>query len=140
MPPSDAEQDTTSHAVAGQSLATAAEALYLANLLVLPGIAFVILMFLFLRRARTAPPLARCHLRQTVSASIWAGIMLLLVNGLIILLGGYASSTTWIIVILYFTTVHASLVLLGTVGLAKAMAGRPFVFPLIGRPCPEFDA
>ncbi len=139
MPPLDAEQDNLQHEAAGQPLATAAEALYLANLLVLPGIAFVILMFLFLRRAQTTSPLARCHLRQTVSASIWAGIMLLLVNGLIIVLGGYESSTTWIIVILYFTTVHASLVLLGTVGLAKAMAGRPFVFPLIGRPCPEFD-
>ena len=63
--------------------------------------------------------------------------MLVLVNGLIIFLGGYNSPSTWIVVILYFTTVHAALVLLGTFGLARAMAGKHFHFPFVGRPCLE---
>jgi hypothetical protein len=39
-------------------------------------------------------------------------------------------------VILYFTFCHSTLVLLGIVGLAKAMAGQCWQFPLVGRPLP----
>ena len=121
----------------GQSLAVTAEALYLTNLLALPGIAFVILLWLFWRHRNSAPTLARCHLRQTVVASIWAGVMLVVVNVLIILLGGYTAASTWVVVILYFTTVHATLVLLGTLGLARAMAGKHYHYVLVGTACPE---
>ena len=56
-------------------------------------------------------------------------------NLAIILLGGYTAPSTWVIVILYFTTAHSTLVLLGVMGLAKAMAGKNYVYPLVGRPC-----
>jgi hypothetical protein len=134
LPPSDAERD-----IPGSTLATVAEALYLLNLLLLPIVAFVLLLWLYRKHIRSAAPLARCHLRQTLSASLWAGALLVLANGAIIVLGGYHAHYTWVIVVLYFTTAHASLVLLGTLGLAKAMAGRPYVYPLIGRPCPEIS-
>ena len=39
---------------------------------------------------------------------------------------------SWVALILYFTTIHATLVLLGMFGLARAMNGQPFRFPLIG--------
>jgi uncharacterized Tic20 family protein len=39
------------------------------------------------------------------------------------------------IVIIYFTTCHSTLVLLGVLGLAKAMAGQKYIYPLLGRPC-----
>lgn len=120
---------------AGATLAVTAEVLYLVNLLLVPGITFVILLVIYLRNSKTAPPLARCHLRQTFAASLWAGVLLVLVNGLILALGGYQAPATWVVLILYFTTCHASLVLLGVLGLAKAMAGQPYRFPLIGRPC-----
>ena len=136
MPLSDAET-TTDVAQPGYPVAVAAEVLYLTNLLVVPGLAFLVLIWLYWRERNTAPPLARCHLVQTLSASIWAGIMLVVANVLIILLGGYDSPNTWMIVIIYFTTAHASLVLLGTVGLARAMAGKHFHYPLVGRPCVE---
>jgi 4-hydroxybenzoate polyprenyltransferase len=123
--------------VPGQALAVVAEALYLANLLVLPGLAFAVLLVLYLQRVRQAPPLAACHLRQTFVASLWAGVVLVVINGLIIVFGGGDSPITWLLVIIYFTTVHASLVLLGTLGLARAMAGKHFHFPLIGPACPE---
>ena len=54
----------------------------------------------------------------------------------IMLLGGYSGAHTWVLVILYFTVCHSTLVLLGVVGLAKAMAGQCWRYPLIGRPLP----
>lgn len=120
---------------AGQALAVTVEVLYLINLLLLPGLAFMVLLILYLRHIKHAPPLAVCHLRQTMSASLWAAIVLIAVNVLIVTLGGFTSSWTWLIVILYFTLCHSALVLLGTMGLAKAMAGKVYRFPLVGRPC-----
>ena len=133
MPPS--EPKPASAQPAGQSLAIAAEVLYLVNLLLVPGVAFMLLLFLYFKHVNTAPPLARCHLRQTFVASIWAGIILVIVNLAIIMLGGYTSSWTWVVVVLYFTICHASLVLVGSIGLARAMAGQNFRYPLLGRPC-----
>lgn len=131
MPASaDSEQETP-----GQSLAVWAETLYLANLLLAPGLAFLMLLWLYFKRGAEMPALARCHLRQAISASIWAGVLLVIANLLIILLGGYAAPKTWMIVIIYFTTCHSTLVLLGVLGLAKAMAGQEYVYPLVGRPC-----
>jgi hypothetical protein len=105
-------------------LAVRAEALYLLNLLVIPGLGFLLLCWLYWRNHDTAPPLARHHLRLTLIASLAAGVLLVLVNGLIILLGGYQAGSTWVIVVLYFTIIHSSLVLLGAYGLIKAMNGQ----------------
>ena len=116
----------------GQGLAIAAESLYLINLLLLPGLAFLLLLGLYGRYRRTAPPLGRLHLQQTLSASLWAGGLLVIVNLLIIALGGYDVASTWVIVILYFTTVHATLVLLGILGLVRSLAGQTFRYPLVG--------
>jgi uncharacterized Tic20 family protein len=118
----------------GQGLAVLAESLYLANLLLAPGLAFGVLLYLYSRHAGSAPLLARCHLRQTLSASLWAGALLILVNLLILLLGGYRAAYTWLLVILYFVVCHTALVMLGMFGLAKAMAGQCFRYPLVGRP------
>jgi len=119
----------------GQALAVTAEALYIANLLLMPGLCFIILLRLYFKHQASAPALAVCHLRQTVSASIWAGILLIVANLAIFLLGGYTSANTWTVAIIYFTTCHSTLVLLGILGLAKAMAGQNFVYPLVGKRC-----
>lgn len=121
----------------GQTLAVAAEALYLTNLLLLPGLAFLALFALWAKHRRTAPSLARCHLRQTIAASLWAGALLIIANAAILLLGGYHQPSTWVVVILYFTVFHSTLVLLGVLGLAKALAGQLHVYPLIGRRCDD---
>ena len=128
MPPSDADPAPPE----GQGLAVAAESLYLVNLLLVPGVAFVILLVLYLRHRGSAPALARGHLQQTLIASLWAGLLLVLVNGLILWLGGYDQASTWMVLLLYFVSCHAALVLLGVVGLARAMAGKPYRYPLIG--------
>lgn len=135
MPPSVPETGRSSSS--GQTLAITAEVLYLVNLLLVPGLAFVMLLVIYFRNIRQAPALAACHLRQTVSASLWAGVILVIVNLVIILEGGYDWEWTWVIVILYFTICHTTLVLLGTLGLVYAMNGKPFRYPLIGRPCHE---
>lgn len=121
--------------IPGQRLAAWAEALYLSNLLIAPGLAFLILLWLYFRRSADTPALAVCHLRQTIFASILAAVLLLTISLVILQLGGLASATTWIIAILYFITCHAALVLLGVLGLTKALAGQKFSYPLTGKRC-----
>jgi len=121
--------------VPGYTLAVASEAIYLVNLMLAPGLAFLVLCVVWWRFHRSAPPLARCHLAQTMSASLWAGALLVAANGLIIAIGGYDAPGTWVVVVLYFTACHSSLIFFGAVGLARAMSGRTYRFPLVGRPC-----
>lgn len=118
--------------IPGRATAVVAEALYLANLMLIPGLGFVALLVLWWRERKHAPELARGHLRQTVAASLWAGVLLVAANAAIILLGGYHSAYTWIVVVLYFTTCHSTLIFCGAIGLSRALAGKPFRFPLIG--------
>lgn len=127
MPPSE-------NSVPGQGLAVAAESLFLANLLVAPVFAFVALAWLRLGHP-DAPPLARCHLDQAFFVSLWGGILLVAASAALVAFGGLAWEWTWVVVILYFTTVHSTLIVFGLLGLAKAMAGRAYVYPLIGPRC-----
>jgi uncharacterized Tic20 family protein len=133
----DNPKSQTESEVPGQNLAIWAETLYLVNLLLAPGVAFLALLWLYNGRKADTPPLALCHLRQAIRASIWAGGLLVIANALILLLGGYTAPKTWMIVIIYFTTCHSTLVLLGVLGLAKALAGQQYVYPLVGRPCSD---
>lgn len=119
---------------AGQTLAVTAETLYLVNLLLAPGLAFLLLLLLSLARRKEAPALAVNHLSQTVGASMVGGVLIVLVIGLIVFLGGFDSGYTWMVVILYFTFVHSSLIFMGVFGLVKALNGQHFVYPLIGEP------
>lgn len=120
---------------ANRRLAVAAEGLYLANLLIAPGLAFLILLWLWRRsmaKGQPADPLARCHLRQTLVASLWAGALLLGLGLAILLIGGLHAMGSWMLLILYFICVHSALVLFGLIGLSRALAGQSFRFPLIG--------
>ncbi|KAA3651057.1 MAG: hypothetical protein DWQ11_15150 [Proteobacteria bacterium] len=129
--------DPTSEAVAeeNQALAVAAESLYLVNLMIVPGVGFLGIAWLWFTKRKQAGALARCHLDQVFFASLWAGLLLVVANAAIILLGGYDSPNTWVVAILYFTTCHTTLIFFGAIGLARALAGKPYRFPLIGRPC-----
>lgn len=120
----------------GTAVAVAAEGLFLANLLLVPGLAFALLLGLWWKRRGDAPPLAAAHLAQTLSGSLWAGVLLVVANGLILLLGGYRGPYVWVVVITYFTVCHSALVVFGAYGLAKAMAGQCWRYPLVGRPLP----
>jgi uncharacterized Tic20 family protein len=132
MPPWAPDPTPPARTVPGQGLAVAAESLYLVNLLLVPGLAFAVLVWVYLRQRHKAPPLAINHLGQTLSASLWAGVLLVAANGAILVLGGYTGPYTWVVVIVYFTVCHSTLVLLGIAGLAKAMAGQRWRYPLVG--------
>ena len=88
---------------AGKKLAVTAETLFLVNLLIAPGLAFVILLVLYLRSRAQATPLALNHLSQTTGVSLIGGGLIVCVSVLMILLGGFDSGYTWMVVILYFT-------------------------------------
>ncbi|MFZ6771332.1 hypothetical protein ACO0LB_01315 [Undibacterium sp. SXout7W] len=117
---------------ADRRIAIEAELLYLLNLLLLPGFAFVMLLWLAHQHRDRISTLARCHLRQTIFASLWAGTLLLLVTVIIIALGGFQSPMTWVVLILYFICCHSLFILLGVFGLSRAMAGQPYIYFLPG--------
>ena len=119
----------------GQSLAVLAESLYLVNLMLAPGLAFIAIAWLWLTRRDGAPALARCHLDQTFFVSLWGGVLIVGANAAVLLIFGWDWEWTWVFVIMYFTCIHSTLILLGMLGLAKAMAGKPYVYPWIGRRC-----
>ena len=121
---------------AGQNLAVLAEALYLINLLLLPGLAFALLLGLWLKYKGNAPPLARQHLKQATFVSLVGGLLIVTLSGLVLALGGLDWEWTWVMLILYFTCIHSTLVLFGMYGLIKAMSGQIWRFPLIG---PKID-
>ena len=122
----------------GKRLAVAAESLYVLNLLLFPVIAFTILLYLFLRHRTSAPPLARNHLEQAVGASLWLGAFFTLLAVLVVMLDGQgiAQVSLWMLVVIVFTIVHATMVLLGVFGLSRAMAGRCYRYPLVGKALP----
>ena len=120
----------------GAGTAITAESLYLVNLLLAPGLGFLLLLWMWWWSREQAPPLAASHLSQTLSGSLWAGMLLVVANGLILLLGGYRGPHVWVVVITYFTFCHSMLVMFGAYGLSKAMAGQCWRYPLIGRPLP----
>ncbi|WP_025918261.1 cytochrome c oxidase subunit III [Herminiimonas sp. CN] len=113
-------------------VAVQAEALYLVNLLLAPGLGFIGLLWLARRHANDKSELTRCHLRQTIVASLWAGALLMAVTLLIVLLGGFHNPATWIVLILYFVCCHSVLILFGVLGLAHAMSRQLYIYPLIG--------
>jgi uncharacterized Tic20 family protein len=117
----------------GKTLAVAAETLYLVNLMLLPGVAFLALLVLYLARRQHAAPLAVNHLAQTTGVSLIGGALLVTVSAAVILLVGRDTAATWVLVILYFTFIHSTLILLGVLGLVRALSGQHYRFPLLGR-------
>ena len=138
MLPSD-NQPADNTRVDGQGLAVLAESLYVANLLILPFAAFLALVIVFLKKHGSAPPLGRSHLEQTIAASIGIAIMFFACAGIIVLLRswGLQDVGVWIIVVIVFTIIHATMVLFGVLGLAKAMAGKCWRYPLFGTALPS---
>ena len=137
MPHSD-EHPGDEPGAAGQRLAVLAESLYVANLLILPFLAFAMLVVVYLTKRSHAPPLAKSHLDQTVFASIGIAVMFIVCAGIIIGLRswGLEDVGVWVIVVILFTILHATMVLLGVLGLAKAMAGKCWRYPVFGKKLP----
>jgi len=118
------------------STAVLAQSLYLINLLLVPGIAFAFLLLLYFQKRKKADPFTLNHLQQTVFATLWAGLIIFVAVALIFLLGGIDGPYVWMIAIMYFTLAHSSFIILGMIGLIKALAGQCWRFPLIGKELP----
>lgn len=110
-------------------LAVIAPVLYLLNLLLLPGLAFLILTFLFIKYKNIPDSVARVQVRQNFYASIASGIAIVGISIVIIAIGGFSSMYSWMIMLLYALSIHATLVLLGALALAKGINQKPYVYP-----------
>jgi uncharacterized Tic20 family protein len=121
-----------------RDFAVLVESLYVANLLILPVLAFIILALIFIKKHGSLPALADSHLEQTMSASIWIGVFFFITAITVMLMNlvGIEDVTLWIIAIITFTIIHATMVLFGVFGLAKALAGKCWRYPLVGKPLP----
>lgn len=107
---------------------TRAQGWYLANLLVLPGLAFIALALMFIKQQR----LPESQQNDADSAHIFVAFWMSLLAGFFIVVGGTTaylflgtSNTFWLFLILYFTIFHSSFVLLGMFNLSRAMSKRP---------------
>lgn len=118
--------------VGRMSPAVVAEVLYLVNLLLVPGLAFLALLLLFRRHRDSDDALIRIHVRQAFTASLLAGVLLVVVPALIALMGDLRQPGVWTLLLLYFVSCHGALVLLGVFALARALAGKPYAYPLLG--------
>lgn len=114
------------------NIAILAEALFLANLLLIPVIPFLILFYLYRKYSNQFETVAYNHLRQTLIASILAGIFIVIIAGVFYFFTSTSAAITWTIILTYLTCVHSLFVMLGIYGLSKAMVGQKVKFPLIG--------
>ena len=124
--------DLHRNAMPGPPLAIAAEALFVINLMLLPGLAFLVLMVLWIMHRKHPDALVRNHLRQTGWTCITGGSLLVSASVGIFVLGGFDNPWSWVIGVLYFTFVHSTLILLGVLGLARAMNSRSWRYPVFG--------
>jgi hypothetical protein len=117
-------------AVAGTTdprrLATFCQSCYLANLLLLPGLAFMPVLWIFVK-FKQQQGWQRDHLFRALQLSLLAGLLLLLVPGAVVLYSGrYEESLVQML--LYFITLHTTFVLIGMLNLARAMVQKPPIF------------
>ena len=113
------------------NIAILAETLFLANLLLLPVVPFLILLYLFRKYSSKQDSIAYNHIRQTFIASILAGIFIVIIAAIFYFFSSTSSAITWTIIITYLTCIHSAFVMLGIFGLSKAMTGQKVKFPLI---------
>ena len=133
MPPMENEKD------AGQTQAIKAELLYLLNISFVPVIAFILLLRMQKQLNTASTALARSHIKQTINASIWAGCLMIGINGLILYFSGFNNIWSWLYVILYFTSIHSALIIFGVIGISKAQAGLFYAYPFISKTCNDMD-
>ena len=113
-------------------LATTAEALFLINLLLLPGIGFALLVALYFGSRGGNCPLSRNHLSQTMGVSVLGAMLVVTVAALYVLLGGFGTYTRTLAIV-YVIGIHLTLVWMGAIGLARAIRGHHYSFPVLGR-------
>lgn len=117
--------------------ATWVEALYLLNISFMPVIGFIIILLLRWKWADQGHALVRSHITQAINASIWAGVLMLGINGAILLISGIDNIWTWMYVIIYFTSIHSALIIFGVIAISRAQGGRYYRYPYIHITCSD---
>ncbi|MCW8831951.1 MAG: hypothetical protein OQK09_16605 [Colwellia sp.] len=109
------------------------QSLYLANLLLLPVISFLVLVYYFHKAAPDTPQgnhlsrFNKIHLYRSIQISALAGV-LLGVAPVFYIFYSAQFSTSVMVVVFYFVTLHTAFVLVGMLNLARAMAKKLPVF------------
>ncbi len=112
------------------------QSLYLLNLLALPGIAMVPMIYLCRRHWHSPDRVTVCHIRQVLAATIWF-LLVVAGGGLLFWLLGEPSAHLWTMLLMYLIIFHTTFVMIGMVGLAKALTRKSYRIYLIGVPCPS---
>jgi hypothetical protein len=112
------------------NIAIFAEVLFLANLLLIPIIPFLTLLYLFNKQIKNTHSIAYQHLRQALFTSILAGIFIVCIAVIFYFYSNTSAAITWTIILTYLTCIHSLFVMFGIYSLAKAMAGQTVKFPL----------
>jgi uncharacterized Tic20 family protein len=109
-----------------------AEAFYIGNLLFV-GVFYLALWTLYSMHYKTASPVTRNHLKQTLVASSISTTLFIIINSFIMLTSGYASVTALFSLELYFMLFLPMFLVAGIMGFARAIKGLDFTYPVIGR-------
>jgi hypothetical protein len=115
------------------TLAIKIESWYLLNLTLMPVLGFFVLIFYYDKYFDKVGALVDNHLVQTLNAALWLGSALVLMSSFVFFVTGINNITGWVIVILYITCIHSIFILLGVIGLVKALAGQFYSFPVVGK-------
>ena len=117
----------------GCELAMASEAFYITNMILAPGLGFIMLLFLHMHcKTRQASAFAMNHLRQTMVATFITGIIALAFTLAIYFTGGIGSPWFWHLLTAYFVVFHIPLSWFGIVGFGKAISGEEYRYPFVG--------
>lgn len=98
------------------------QSLFLINLLLIPGLSFLLLIWLFVKR-KHQKGWHRIHLYRSVQLSVLSGFFIVIIP-FVILVTTNAFEASLMVMIIYFVTLHAAFVLLGILNVSRAMANK----------------
>lgn len=120
------------------------QSMYLANLLLLPGVFFIILLYYFYQYHQSKNDndgikgnsykikmrnrgIGKIHLIRSIQLSVVAGVLLAVIPLLVICLSSQLQ-TSIMVGLVYFVIIHAGFVLIGMFNLSRAMTKKAPVF------------
>ncbi len=119
------------------------QSLYLANLLLLPGVFFLVLVVYYFKYLKIQKNtelnthesnfkkkvvgIGKIHLYRSIQLSMIAGVMLAILPLIIVYFSNQFEASV-MIVIFYFVTLHSAFVLIGMLNLSRAMAKKMPIF------------
>lgn len=116
------KKNEQAHSVKDGRAAIIYQSLYLMNLLIIPGLSFLALLWLFYKRKEKLG-WQRIHLYRSVQLSLLAGFFIIIIP-VIVLVTTNAFEASLMVMIIYFVTMHTAFVLLGMLNLSRAMANK----------------